>query len=216
MVFEPSGMGRVAAETSRADAMMLASDHTAQPSKVAFGTVDVDAIKKAVGIRVIDPLDVEAGEQVPMWRFVGDESSALRHLQLGEMNGLGFIPKNARQRATAALSKRDDAATVIRAMRSDAAINTIGARICRPDVTSDIRTVNLHGPIENQALCLEGEGFPDLVRQNKRCLVGQSRASRQLKSRDAFRAVDEYGDPPNRSTNASFRDAKIVPLVTLN
>lgn len=51
MVFEPGGMRRIAAETASFDTMMLTADHAAQPGKVAFGAVDVDAIEEAVGIR---------------------------------------------------------------------------------------------------------------------------------------------------------------------
>ena len=46
-------MSRVATETSRSNAMVLTSDHAAQPGKVTFGAVDVDTVEETVGIGMV-------------------------------------------------------------------------------------------------------------------------------------------------------------------
>lgn len=67
MILEPGGMDGITAETAGTNPMMLTPDHAAQSGKVAFCAIDVDAIEKTVGIRVIDPLDVEClGKLVPV------------------------------------------------------------------------------------------------------------------------------------------------------
>ena len=69
-------MDGITAETAGTNPMML-TYHAAQPSKVAFRAIDVDAIEETVGIGVIDPLDVESlGKLVPVRRLVGDESGS--------------------------------------------------------------------------------------------------------------------------------------------
>jgi hypothetical protein len=157
MVFEPGGMCRITAEASSSDAMMLTSDHAAQSGKVAFGAVDMDAIEEAIGVRVIDPLEVESIRKlVPMRRLVSDDRGTPGNFRFGEAHRLGFVLENVRQRATVALPEDDDAAAVKRPMGSEAPVNAIGARIRRPDVASDISAVDLHRPLENQAFCLGG------------------------------------------------------------
>jgi len=59
MILKPSSMSRVAAEPACTDAVMLATDHAPEPCEIALCSVDVDSAEKAVGIRVVDPLDVE-------------------------------------------------------------------------------------------------------------------------------------------------------------
>jgi hypothetical protein len=97
-------MSRVAAETSRANAMVLTSDHAAQPGKVTFGAVDVDTVEETVSIGMVDPLKVEiARELVPMRRLVGDELGA-PCFRSCEAHRLGFVLENVRQRAAIALA----------------------------------------------------------------------------------------------------------------
>ena len=123
-------MSRVAAETSRANAMVLTSDHAAQPGKVAFGAVDVDTVEETVGIGMVDPLKVEvARELVPMRRLVGDELGAPCDFRSCEAHRLGFVLENVRQRAAIALADSDDASAVFSSMRSEASIDAIGARV---------------------------------------------------------------------------------------
>ena len=44
-----------------------APDHTPQTSEIAFGAIDMDAIEKAVGVGMVDPLDIErARQQIPV------------------------------------------------------------------------------------------------------------------------------------------------------
>lgn len=67
-------MSCVAAEAASTHTMMLAPDHAAQPGEIALRAIDVNAIEKAVSIRVVDPLKVEStGKLVPMRRLVSDE-----------------------------------------------------------------------------------------------------------------------------------------------
>jgi hypothetical protein len=69
---------------------------------------------------------------------------------------------------------------------------------------ASIGAVDLHRPVENQAFCLARKGFPDLVRENERRHVGKPRASRQLKSRYALRAIDEDGDCAQQVDESQF------------
>ena len=73
----------------------------------------------------------------------------------------------------------------------EAPIDAIRARIGWTDMPSDIAAVDLYRPLEHQAVRLARKGFPDFVSENERRLVGKPRASRELESRYALRAVDE-------------------------
>jgi hypothetical protein len=55
------------------------------------------------------------------------------------------------------------------------------------------------------------------VGEDKGCLVGDIDATGELQCRHPLGGIDEERDrTPRRSTKASLREAKIVPLVRLN
>jgi hypothetical protein len=69
MVLKPSSVSGVSMEAARSNTMVLPADHTPQSCEIALRTVDVNAIEKAVGIRMVYSLKIEgAAHQIPMVR----------------------------------------------------------------------------------------------------------------------------------------------------
>src|SRR6476646_3328313 len=103
-------------------------------------------------------------------------------------------------------------------MGSQPPVNAIGTGVRWPDMTADVSPVDLHRPPKNNTLRLARKGFPDLVRENKRCLVGEPRASGQLQRRHSLGAIDENGDGAQQVHEGQFagredgaaRDAELV------
>ena len=146
MILKPSSVSRVAAELAWTDAMMLASDHAPEPREIALRPVDVDAAEKAIGIGVIDALEVEGiAQEIPMRRLVSDDDSAGRDARPGELYAAHLAPEYFGQNAPVALTQCHDAATSLRAMRPQAPIDAVGPSIGRPNMAADIGSVDLNG-----------------------------------------------------------------------
>jgi hypothetical protein len=93
MIFEPAGMCGIGIELGGFDAVMLAADHTPQPSEVALRKIGVSAVE-AVSLGMIDPFHREGrGEHVPVPKIVGGDHAALDDAFSCEGNAIGFQAK---------------------------------------------------------------------------------------------------------------------------
>ena len=118
MIFEPSSVSSVAAKAAWADTVVLAPDHAPQSREIALCPVDMDTAEKAVGIGVVDALEVESiAQEIPMRRLVSDNGCASSDARPGEAQAVRLAPEYLSQNAPVALTQCHDAATCRRAVR---------------------------------------------------------------------------------------------------
>lgn len=145
----------------------------------------------------------------------GNDTSGLDSLS-GEVHALYLPQECPRQCPPAALPQDDHHAALAAAIAQPAPVVPLLAQVGRPDMASE------HGPIDFDLAVKTGLPVSSAMASPRLCMSTNAVLCCTFRSREnctaerPFEAFTNRQIAPSRSTNASLREAKMVPEVTLN
>lgn len=118
---------------------------------------------------------------------------------------------HGRKRAATTLAGNDNDTALAGLVLCQAAILTVGFHVLRPDMTAEVRTIDLNRTAERVRYRFSGHRLTQLVRENPSRLVLHVQIASELKRRNALGSVRQDRDRAKHVGEAELARSKDRP-----